>query len=247
LLRNAGLVVETVDNGQRAVELCGSRHYDLVLLDVQMPVMDGLEAARLIRAQLGRALPIVAMTANAFSEDRAACLEAGMNDHIGKPVDGETLYTVLLRWLPLPRGLAEPPAPVIAVPVARDAGALRARLSHVAGLDMTEALRLFGGRLPQLERSLHNFVEFYAQGEPALLECGAEVPTARWLAVAHSLRGACSSVGCNKLAAQLQSFEQRLGRAEAAHPESNSLAAQARQLHDELRAMVERLDQALKG
>jgi signal transduction histidine kinase/DNA-binding response OmpR family regulator/HPt (histidine-containing phosphotransfer) domain-containing protein len=247
LLRNAGLVVETVDNGLRAVELCSSRHYDLVLLDVQMPVMDGLAAARHIRAQLGRALPIVAMTANAFSEDRAACLEAGMNDHVGKPVDGETLYTVLLRWLPLPQALPEPPAPVTAVPVVRDTGSLRARLGNVTGLDMTEALRLFGGHLPQLELALRNFVEFYAQGEPALLECGAELPTARWLAVAHSLRGACSSVGCQELAAHLQLFEQRLGRAETARQDTESLAAQARQLHDELRAMVERLDQALKG
>ena len=101
LLRAAGLVVETADNGARAVELVASRAYDLVLMDVQMPEMDGLDATRAIRQRVGGALPIVAMTANAFGEDRDACIAAGMNDHVAKPVDPQRLYETLLRWLPL--------------------------------------------------------------------------------------------------------------------------------------------------
>jgi len=100
LLCGAGLRVEVALNGREAVEMAGARVYDLVLLDVQMPVMDGLKAARLIRALPGWSTrPILALTANAFADDRAACREAGMDDFISKPVDPKALYAVVLKWL----------------------------------------------------------------------------------------------------------------------------------------------------
>jgi len=99
LLSATGLRVETAEHGAQAVELVAARKYDLVLMDVQMPVMDGLETTRRIRRQFGAELPIVAMTANAFAQDRLACLNVGMNDVLVKPVDPELLYETLLRWL----------------------------------------------------------------------------------------------------------------------------------------------------
>jgi signal transduction histidine kinase/CheY-like chemotaxis protein len=99
LLRAVGLRVEIANDGAHALELASQRRFDLILMDMQMPVMDGLAATRIIRASLEPALPIVAMTANVFGEDRAACLAAGMNDHLGKPVDPEVLYATLLKWL----------------------------------------------------------------------------------------------------------------------------------------------------
>src|SRR5574343_831839 len=100
LLEMAGLCVEVAGNGAEAVDRVRAGGIDLVLMDIQMPVMGGIEATQQIRTLSSReALPIIAMTANAFEEDRLACIAAGMNDHIGKPVDPQVLYATLLRWL----------------------------------------------------------------------------------------------------------------------------------------------------
>jgi PAS domain S-box-containing protein len=100
LLEIGGAQVDMADNGQEAVARARASRYDLVLMDVQMPVMAGLQATSQIRRLPGwEHVPIVAMTANAFDEDRERCLAAGMNDHLGKPVDPEKLYRTLTRWL----------------------------------------------------------------------------------------------------------------------------------------------------
>ena len=88
------------EDGLQAVELAGRNAYDLILMDIAMPEMDGLEATRIIRTLAGRAqVPIVALTANAFVEDKERCLAAGMNDHLAKPIVAASLFAKLLGWL----------------------------------------------------------------------------------------------------------------------------------------------------
>jgi signal transduction histidine kinase len=97
LLQNVGLLVDLAVDGQEAVEMALRNKYDLVLMDMQMPKMDGLEATRCIRSAAGNTMSIVAMTANAFVEDRQKCLEAGMNVFLTKPVNPSMLYQTILR------------------------------------------------------------------------------------------------------------------------------------------------------
>jgi len=100
LLAEAGLSVETAEDGEQAVDLVRRNAYDLILMDVQMPTLDGLAATRLIRAlPKGRQVPVIAMTANAYAEDRALCLAAGMNDFMSKPASPELLFATVLNWL----------------------------------------------------------------------------------------------------------------------------------------------------
>jgi CheY-like chemotaxis protein len=105
LLEDRGLVVDLAEDGLQAVDLAGQTRYALILMDMQMPNLNGVDATRAIRALPGHErTPILAMTANAFAEDRQVCLEAGMDDHIGKPVDPDLLFEVLLHWLDRARG-----------------------------------------------------------------------------------------------------------------------------------------------
>ena len=167
LLLELGLTVDVAEDGERALRMAAAQDYDLVLMDVQMPVLDGLDATRAIRALGGRRgqVPIVAMTANAFDEDRRRCLAAGMNDYLAKPVQPEALAQGVMRWLAAAPAPAAAPGPPPA-------------LHAVQGLDVDGGLARLRGRWPAYARALRAFERQHAPDAGWLRAVAADTPVA---------------------------------------------------------------------
>ena len=150
LLHKWQLNVDVAADGQQAVILVQSNEYHLILMDMQMPVMDGLEATRLIRQlESGKTVPIIALTANAFAENRQACHSAGMNSFITKPIEPEKLYQELIRWLPTTTGSENNEQ------ISAD------EAYQLVSIDTSQGLKFFEGDWAEYEAMLEMFVNEY--------------------------------------------------------------------------------------
>ncbi len=207
LLERAGVGVVIAGNGQEALTALAQQEYDAVLMDLQMPVMDGLTATREIRRQEKyRGLPIIAMTANAMAVDRERCLEAGMNDHIGKPIDVGELYAVLAQYLPEKE--AESPA-TAAEDVA--AAAVAIELPNLAGIDSAAGLKWVGGDAGlylDILFKFHDRQQDFGNRMRGLLGDPEQREAAERLA--HTLKGLAATIGAKGLSEAARELEQTI-------------------------------------
>ncbi|OHB25221.1 MAG: hypothetical protein A2X84_13005 [Desulfuromonadaceae bacterium GWC2_58_13] len=198
LLESAGIAVSVADNGKQALEMLDSGQFDLVLMDIQMPDMDGLECTRRIRERaasgesaLGE-LPIIAMTAHAMVGDKEKSLAAGMNDHVTKPIDPDQLFSVLAGWLGNKWNNAAPPA----VTIQEDGPLLP---NELAGIDLAAGLRCVAGNRQLYRTLLGDFLR--ANREMAEKINQALAAGNRDIAqhLIHNLKGVAGNIGATEI------------------------------------------------
>ncbi|GAB1393155.1 hypothetical protein MASR1M60_13180 [Rhodocyclaceae bacterium] len=246
LLEAAGLAADVAGNGQAVLEKVRTQTYDLILMDMQMPLMDGVEASLAIRqlqgAPTSAQVPIIAMTANVFAEDRQRCLDAGMNDHLGKPVTPQQFYATLQRWLPVrdeTNALSRPATAAAPAP-------LQEALPNFAGLDTAVGLTSLGGRVASYRRVLAMFIEHHADDLVrirAALDSENQDEARR---LAHSLKGTAATLGAEPLRAAALALEVAIkSRADAGMIETAmaAVAVALEALLDALRAHFRVADQ----
>ncbi|MBS4096709.1 MAG: response regulator [Sulfuricella sp.] len=231
ILGSAGIRADVATNGAEAVEMVGLAAYDGVLMDCQMPVMDGFEATRQIRDDSRFAdLPIIAMTANAMDGDREKCIESGMNDHIAKPISFGQFYATLTRWV-------KPHSSDPAIPEERGDAPVVPRLS---GVNTDDALEYVNGNIALYRKILAAFRDDQAN----VVECiraaskGGERQSA--VRLAHTFRGLAGNVGAQELA-------KTAGELEAALRSEQDDAAESRlaELEEPLAALIREIDRVL--
>lgn len=211
ILSDAGASLDIANNGQEAIDALATGTYDLVLMDVQMPVMDGLQATRLIREselkqQTKAHIPIIAMTANAMESDREACLTAGMDDFISKPIIAANLLTLAAKYKPEVldgRQATREPSPG----VAQTKGSGIDQLIDLPGIEINATLERIGDRPKLLVELLQDLVTEQQDVVRRLRDAFAEDQSEEAGRIAHTLKGLAANCGCTRVADAALSIE----------------------------------------
>ena len=211
LLSAVGITPHLAAHGKAALDLiaAATEGFDLVLMDIQMPIMDGLTATRAIRLldDCGE-LPIVAMTAHTMVHEKQKCVDAGMNDHIGKPFDEAGFYRVLAKWIPHRKQQRQPAMTPAMTP--------DNRLPSLNGVDTRAGLALLLGDAVRYRHWLDDFVTYAPAALRQIRDALAAGDTALAIAVAHALKGRMGMLGMTELHAMAAGLEAALDDAPAA-------------------------------
>ncbi len=199
ILEQSSLLVDVAGNGKVAVEMVTEQEYDIVLMDIQMPIMGGFEATQEIRKLEGvsKNVPIVAMTANAMAGDRERSIQAGMDDHVTKPIDPNKLCQVLLQWItPGERGI---PKKVIAEKSPEIASLEKLPLPDFEHIDTKSGLYRVGGNRQLYRKLLVKFYTEYADATPHIKKAQESYDLELAIRLAHSLKGVAGNIGAKQV------------------------------------------------
>ena len=236
LLRGLGLTVEEAGDGLTALETLRRGSIDLALLDVRMPGMNGLRIATMLRAE-GCRTPMIATTADAYDDDRAACLAAGMNEHLAKPIEPAKLYRALLQWLPR-RGESEPGSsasrPIVDRPPDDGPQQVPRHLWSIDGFDPSIGLHNTHGDVNTLLQAVERFTATYADGLANEEALDADQDHEGLADACHSLYGAASTIGAWAIGDEARRIEQRL----ASQDVTQDVGPDLRQLSERVRSFA---------
>ncbi len=252
ILADAGLIVSLANNGQEGVDAVGANRFDAVLMDVQMPVMDGYTATRTIRSDPRfKDLPIIAMTAHAMAGDQDKSIEAGMNDHVTKPIDPEQLFAALARWITARKPLVEQERAPEAVPQEPSAepelqSGVRSPKEQpfpaaLDGFELAEGLRRLRGNEALYRKLLLSFAAKYTQKAGEIRRALDANDYHKAHEFVHDIKGLAGNLGAVQLQAAAAELEKLVKHADEKSPPSPE------DLSETFSAFETMLDQALRA
>ena len=248
LLNSVGLTTMIANNGKEALELLKPDSFDLVLMDLQMPVMDGLTATKEIRAkeeEYFKKVPILAMSARAFQKDKEECYDAGMNSYIVKPIDPTLLYEDLAKYLPIAaEGSGAPAKTVIAEnnQLSEDESNFVAQFSKVRNFDAAAGLYHANSNKNIYMRILHGFVRDYSGNN---FELRKLIETAKFeeaTRITHTIKGLCGTIGSSYVQSLGAKVEATLSQKQQNFEEYNVFEAALHDLIEDLNVVLNDLD-----
>jgi two-component system sensor histidine kinase/response regulator len=206
LLLEAKVNVDVAENGRIAVEKVKEKKYDIILMDMQMPEMDGLEATEYIRNKIKNVrVPIIALSANAMSSDRDKCIEIGMNEHLSKPIEPMALYDMLLEWIDVEK--IEKKKNIVVEKKDKETVGIDENKLLSIGLDVTSGLRRVSNNKKLYTKILHKFIESNRDFESEIKKSIQEGDEEKAARIAHTLKGVAGNIGANELYELAKEYE----------------------------------------